>query len=394
MTTWRFLVVLAALASSVSGLLTSPAAAGTSRGSTRLSFPWCTSAVGVAPEGIPQRTAFASVPGNPFGVAVTPDGKWSFVALGGSVGVFSNKSFLPSLVRTIPTPGAASGEALTTDGRYLLVADGGRGAVVIDVARAERGDSRATVTTLSSPDGDGAVEVAPSADGRFAFVTLEKSHEMVVFDLAAALEGRGSNRSYVGRAPLGDAPVGLALSPDGRWLYVTSEGGAGGDGVLWVINVGRAETTPGKAVVNRVDAGCSPVRVLASPDGSTVWVAARGSNEVLAFSASALQTHSRGALVTTVLVGRAPVGLVFADRGRILVVADSNRFGSPAARGDLRVIDATPTSNGTLNTVAVLPAGRFPRDMALEPNGVTLIVSNYGSGQIESLDVSHLALKT
>jgi hypothetical protein len=28
--------------------------------------------------------------------------------------------------------------------------------------------------------------------------------------------------------------------------------------------------------------------------------------------------------------------------------------------------------------------------MALEPNGVTLIVSNYGSGQIESIDVAPL----
>jgi DNA-binding beta-propeller fold protein YncE len=126
-------------------------------------------------EGVPPRTAFGSVPGNPFGVAVTPDSKWSFVALGGSVGVFSNNSFLPSLVRTIATPGAASGEALTPDGKYLLVAEGGSGAIVIDVIRAERGASGAIVTTLSSPDGDGAVEVAISPDGRFAFVTLEKS---------------------------------------------------------------------------------------------------------------------------------------------------------------------------------------------------------------------------
>jgi hypothetical protein len=49
---------------------------------------------------------------HPFGVATTPDGRWSFVdELGGSgstVAVFSDRAFAPRLMRTIALPGEQS----------------------------------------------------------------------------------------------------------------------------------------------------------------------------------------------------------------------------------------------------------------------------------------------
>ena len=41
--------------------------------------------------------------------------------------------------------------------------------------------------TLASPSGAGAIEVAVSRDGRFAFVSLEASARVAVFDLRRAL---------------------------------------------------------------------------------------------------------------------------------------------------------------------------------------------------------------
>jgi DNA-binding beta-propeller fold protein YncE len=84
------------------------------------------------------RTAMVAMPYSPFGAAVTPDGKWAFVAVAGQIEVLrSDGSLRPVLVRTIPVPGSAVGEAITGDGRYLLAADGS-GAVVVSVARAEQ----------------------------------------------------------------------------------------------------------------------------------------------------------------------------------------------------------------------------------------------------------------
>jgi DNA-binding beta-propeller fold protein YncE len=387
----RLAVLLALVVASAGGCSASSPGASSSSAGRHLSFPSCVTSTAPTPPLSGARTEFGSVPGDPFGVAATTDGRWSFVALGTSVGVFSDAAFLPKLVRTIPTPGTSSGVALTPDGNYLLVADGGSGAIVLDVARAEQGTAGAIVATLSSPGGDGAVEVAVSADGRFAFVTLEKSEGVAVFDLAMAVARRGAGRVFVGKIPLREAPVGMALSPDGRWFYATSEGGAGRDGLVYVIDVERAETTPGRAVVSSVAAGCSPVRVIASTDGATVWVAARGSNELLAFSSDGLRRHPATALLAKVEVGFAPVGLALVDGGRYVVVADSNRFGTPNGRGDLRILDTTALLSGQAATATHVLAGGFPREMAVVANGAILLVTNYTSGQIEAVDVTGLS---
>ena len=172
------------------------------------------------------------VPGAPFGIAVTPDGRWAFTAVGGKIEVLrTGRSLAPVPVRTISVPGAALGETMTRDGRYLLAADDS-GAVVISVARAEHGTSGAVLGVLARPTKSGsggsaglssAIEVATSPDGQFAFVTLEYSDETVVFDLSKALASGFDAADYVGHIPLGEAAVGMAVSPDGRWLYATSE---------------------------------------------------------------------------------------------------------------------------------------------------------------------------
>jgi hypothetical protein len=114
--------------------------------------------------------AAVPVPGNPFAVAATADGRWSFVTLNSAVEVLSNRSPAPAADRQAGVPGTPQGEQLTHDGSYLLVADGS-GAVVIDVARAEDGAAGAVAGTLSSPAGRGAVEVAALA-GRPALLGL------------------------------------------------------------------------------------------------------------------------------------------------------------------------------------------------------------------------------
>ena len=175
--------------------------------------------------------------GSPFGVAVTPDGRYGFVAVaGGSVidvlRMAKTASGRPVLVRSIPVAGEPLGETITPDGKYLLAADG-NGAVVISVARAESGAASVVLGTLAAPGGSGngqgalsasAIEVATSRDGRYAFVTLEYDQRAAVFNLAGALSRGFGSADYVGSIPLGQAAVGLAVSPDGRWLYATSEG--------------------------------------------------------------------------------------------------------------------------------------------------------------------------
>ena len=161
--------------------------------------PGCSTATAKSPLLTRVSTAMAPVSGDPFGVAVTPDGRWAFVANGGSIDVLRTGSALaPVTEATIPAQatsasaaalgvGSLLGETLTPDGRYLLAATGG-GAVVVSVARAEQGRRDAVLGTMSDPTGgDGAIEVAVSRDGDYAFVTQEDSLRVAVFNLHRAL---------------------------------------------------------------------------------------------------------------------------------------------------------------------------------------------------------------
>jgi DNA-binding beta-propeller fold protein YncE len=281
------------------------------------------------------------VPGPPFGVVATVDGRFDFVSLGSALSVRENLKHgaPPEIARVRLQSGVAVGETLTRDGRYLLVADGMGGADVINVHAAERGTGNAVVGVLGGQrggrgfGGGGAIEVTTSADGRFAFVSLEGSGDVAVFNPSHALTSGFGRADFVGMIPVGVAPVGMALSPDGRWLYVTSENAthsslgplSGDHGTLSVINVPKAEISPAASLVASVDAGCEPVRVITSADGSIVWVTARASNALLAFSAAKLVSAPAHALITGVRVGEAPVGLALVKNGSRIVVADSNR---------------------------------------------------------------------
>ncbi len=337
-----------------------------------------------------------SVPGRPFGVVSTANHALSFVSLDSSLAVLRSRSSPPVLDHQVPVPGHPVGETLTHDDRYLLVADGNSGAVVLDVRKVESNAANSVVGTLTGGSGGGAIEVEVSPDDRYAFVTLESSAELAVFNLNEALTQGFGPRDLVGTVPLGEAPVGMAISPDGRWLYATSEAESGQRagvgrgqrlGTLSVIDLGRAETDAKSSVVSTVTAGCSPVRVVVSSNGQTVWVTARGSDALLAFSAASLRSDPTHALIAQVRVGAAPVGLALVNGDSRIVVAESNRFGA-GTTADLTVVniqDALAQKPALLGTI---PAGRFPREMAV--SGGTLLVTNYGSGQVEAVDLRTL----
>jgi DNA-binding beta-propeller fold protein YncE len=201
---------------------------------------------------------------------------------------------------------------------------------------------------------------------------------------------------------VGDAPVGLAISPDGRWLYSTSAlaGRLAGRfaparrGSLSVINVATAERNPGASVIATVSAGCTPVRVTVSPNGADVWVTARESDDLLAFSAARLLAKPGRSELATVRVGEAPVGLALVDGGRRVVVADSNRFNATGRTARLTVVNAVAALAHRAAIVGTIRSGLFPFEMALEPAGTVLLVGNFESGTLEAVHVGAHAQET
>ncbi len=120
-------------ATAAAGLAAQPAATG-----SPAHLPGCTTAATSA-RYLRASRAMIRVGGEPFGVAVTPDGRYVFVSRATSgVQVYrAGRGLALTWVRSVTVPGPLLGEALTSGGRYLLVASN-RGAVVIDVAPGNR----------------------------------------------------------------------------------------------------------------------------------------------------------------------------------------------------------------------------------------------------------------
>jgi len=81
------------------------------------------------------------------------------------------------------------------------------------------------------------------------------------------------------------------------------------------------------------------------------------------------------------------------DSGRKVVVTNSNRFaGSSNDRQTLTVIDATKIGSDENAILGSIPAGAFPREMRVTFDGTTLIVTNFASSSIETIDLTRLPL--
>lgn len=355
-----------------------------------LTAPGCRPAAGAAPALTKVASRRVMVGGRPFATLETPDHRFVFVTLGASIAVLRDGR-VPVLLDTIRVPGAANGLAITPDGRYLLAA-GGQGAVVISVARAERDAADPVLGRLDSPRGDHAVSVLTSPDGRFAFVTLQDTTDLAVFSLARALSRGFGPSDFAGFVPLGVQPVGLAIAPDGKWLYATSFQRSAGPmpspGILSVISLAKAETRPARAVVATADAGCSPARIIT--DGPTVWVTARDSDTLLGYSAARLRTDPARALEAEVRVGRAPIGLAFADGTRRIVVADSDLNATPGQRAALSVVGVAAALARRPALLGTIPAGPLTRQVALADGGTIVLATSEASGQVQVIEVRDL----
>jgi DNA-binding beta-propeller fold protein YncE len=337
---------------------------------------------------------FTSLPGRPFGVAPSADGRRAFVSMPrpDACGLLVLSPGAPwQLDRVLWTEPEVRprGMALDRTGRHLAIANTAGGLVVVDTQRLVDGADDPVAAVIASP-GEGSMQVVLDAEDRFAYVTDEDSATLSVFDFEDSLGSPAPRATCVGQVPLPPSPVGVALSPDGRHLFVTSQHrrtrGAGG--VLSVLLAADAQTAPAAARVRSVPAGHNPVRVAVSPARGVAWVTARGSNALLAFDAERLVSGRGRSLRAVVPVGVAPVGLALLAGGATVVVANSNRYAAEAGDAQtLSVIDADAALRGRGALLGAVPAGAFPREMAVLPDDRTVLVTNAFSESFEAVAV-------
>ncbi len=354
-----------------------------------------------------------SLPGNPFAVKPAADGCWVFASVGGANGgiaVLKRQDGHIEMVRVVPVSPGPAGIALTHDGK-LLIAAANNSAVVLDVERMTAGTPDAVLGTFFDKNFFQSVYVNVTADDKLLFVSQESAQSVTVIDLERARANGFKSDAILGNIPVGGGPIALTFSPDGKLLYTTSEGAApqwnwpkackpegsgrtdlvNPEGAVIVVDVARARTDPSNAVAGRIPAGCSPVRMAISPDGSRIYVTARNSNAVVAFDTAKLLSDPDHARLGMASVGEAPVPVAVIDGGKKVVAGNSNRFAGGNAPQTLSVLDAAKIEQkGADASLGTIPSGAFPRELSVSADGHTLFLTNAGSSSLQVMSVHHL----
>lgn len=255
---------------------------------------------------------------------------------------------------------------------------------------------------------------------------------------------RDNNGDFTGSQLVGNISTGgwgvtaILLSPDGSRLYVATQislidptslvqpagnidsstgyntvnDNCGTDGstngFITVIDVAQVEASPSpppqSAILSTVAAGCNPVRLAMSQDGSTLWVAARADNRVVAFDATRLVSDPSNALLGSVDTGgTAPVGIELFHNDQWLAVANSNRFNGCtvnatgiaqplAGATNATIIDVS--SPGSMVVTRTIPTGCFPRNISAGPDDTSLYLTNFNSNTLQVMQATDISVST
>lgn len=168
-------------------------------------------------------------------------------------------------------------------------------------------------------------------------------------------------------AELDRSPVDVAISPDGTWLVTANQ----------ISNsVSLVDVSRGK-VLDEQRSGVRPVAVAVSGDGSTVAVTCSASGELVLYTVD----NDCLSLRAKILVGFEPQGVAIAKSGNTAYVAR-------LAKHD--VIRVNLKSHNVEQTIDV---GRWPRYLALSPDGRRLAVGTSGDNGISVVDTESGTLK-
>lgn len=176
-----------------------------------------------------------------------------------------------------------------------------------------------------------------------------------------ALAGGAAPEPDLRLAKIDRSPVDLVLTPDGERLITANQT----SNTLSVVDLASG------TVLQEVPCGMRPAGLALSPDGRTLLATAQYAGDVYRYNLSDGRLEPTGRLH----VGGEPVGAAIDPHGLFAYVALE-------AAGEVGVLDL-----GTWQVSARIAAGRWPRYLALSPDGSRLAVGASGDQAISIIDV-------
>lgn len=257
-----------------------------------------------------------TVGGQPFGVAVSPDGSTVWVAnsASGSVSVISTAT--NTVIVTIITGGIPFGIAFTPSGATAYVTNDSSSGKVWPINTA--------TYAIGTPISVGARPnlIAITADGLKAYVTNKSDGTVSVITIAS--------NTVTSTITVGSNPVGIAAAPNSAHVYVANVA----DGTVSVI------ATVSETVVATVTVGSLPTGLAVTLDGASVYVGNKGGNSVSVITtASNTVTHTISGLAS------GPVFVAMTPDGLYAVLSLLNSTMVPITISSFAIGTAIPTGN-------------------------------------------------
>ena len=297
----------------------------------------------------------------PMGIAITPDGKYAYVTHSTDPPIASVISTAANtVVDTIELEHSANGGiAITHDGKYAYLTNSEGWVMVIstktnkvteNIFIAPRDpdwtdpDTGVTIPSLSDPR-----SVALSPDDKYAYVGTS-DFRVIVIDV--------STNRIVKTIEVERGIWDIAVAPDGKHLYATTS-----DDKIFVIDTATAKVTA------TLTGFGSPLGIAITSDGNYAYIPNNWNDTVLVLNTAT------NVVDKTITVGQGPRGVVFTPDGKhAYVTCDTDASGANYA-GTVWVLSTSEDSTLSQATPQATPsAAEFPAQ-TLIISGLVIIVA-------------------
>lgn len=290
-----------------------------------------------------------------------------FLVLVGGVSVYASASTFGKVIATVVVGDTPAGSAITPDGRFVYVANNNNDGIpnadsvsVIDVA------TNTVVTTIHDASFNEPYTITINAAGTKAYVTNSNSTTVTIINIAT--------NTVIGTIGGFDGPSGFVITPDGTTAYVNNYGGPNGVGSGNGTTVNVVDLATNTIVGPAITVGLAPAGLAVTPDGAFVYVINYVDGNPGTGTVTLIDTATNTLVGTTIPGFSGPFQIIITSNGRYAYVTNfgSNNF-SPVGT-TVSVIDLRSNT-----VVATIKVGTQPSGIAITPNGRFVYVTNYNT---------------
>lgn len=333
-----------------------------------------------------------SVGTNPKGLAITPDGKYLYVANIGSNTVSVINTATYAIIKTITgfdkpssvTINPAGTKAYVTNSRF----GGANTLSIVDINPAHVTTYNTIVGTIGGFNAPYAMAI--TSDGLFGYVA-NYGNSLNASQAGVSISYVNLTTNLIVGAPIivGIYPSALAITTSGSYLYVANYSiPIAGGGSVAVVDIDPAHTMTFNTVTKTITGFFGPVGIAMTPDGLYAYVVNYGNNSTvkLGNSVSVIDVNSASAtyntIIDTITVGVQPAGIAINSAGNYAFVTLYNQ-GNVGSLVTIQLSD-----NSILSPSFILGAG--PIGVVIAPDGLSLYQTNYNAKTVFALSFANI----